>query len=40
VIPDGPSAGHKLHKVLYDTRFGRATVADLMLAARASAQLR
>jgi hypothetical protein len=40
VIPDGPEAGHKLHKVLYDTRFGRATVTDLMLAARASAQLR
>jgi hypothetical protein len=39
VIPDGPKASTKLHKVLYGTRFGHATVSDLMLAARESAQL-
>jgi hypothetical protein len=39
VVPDGPKATQKLHRVLYGTRFGKATVADLMLAARESAQL-
>jgi hypothetical protein len=39
VMRDGPHALRKLHKVLFGARFGGATVGDLMLAARESAQL-
>ena len=39
VLPDGPNVMEKLNRVLYGTRFGHATVGDLMLAARESAQL-
>jgi len=39
VMRDGPSAQRKLHRVLYETRFGRTTVGQLVLAARESAQL-
>ena len=38
VMPDGPRVRSTLQKVLYDTRFGHATVRDLMVAARASAK--
>jgi len=40
VMPDGPRVQSTLRKVLYATRFGHASVRDLMLAARASAKLR
>jgi hypothetical protein len=39
VMRDGPDAQRRLHKVLFGARFGKATVEDLMLAARESAQL-
>jgi len=39
VMPDGPRVRSTLQKVLYDTRFGHASVRDLMLAARQSARL-
>ena len=39
VMHDGPRAERKLHRVLFGARFGKATVADLMVAAHESAQL-
>ena len=39
VMRDGPNAQRKLQRVLFGARFGKATVRDLMLAARESAQL-
>lgn len=39
VIRDGPEAQRRLRKVLYNARFGNATVYDLMVAARHSAEI-
>jgi hypothetical protein len=39
VMHDGPRAPHMLHRMLYGTRFGKATIADLVVAARESAKL-
>jgi hypothetical protein len=39
VMHDGPDALRKLHRMLYGTRFGKTTIADLIVAARESAKL-
>jgi hypothetical protein len=39
VMPDGAGVAHKLHRMLSSTRFGKASIADLVVAARQSARI-